>query len=80
MQQSGGLEKTALDDKFCQLCGVWLIEIGISLQTGAFEMDWQNTAIKLFYAFGRSPPYLAVRHRTGSPNNAASTAFGGLTR
>jgi len=80
MQQSGGLEKTALDDKFCQLCGVWLIEIGISLQTGAFEMDWQNTAIKLFYAFGRSPPYLTVRHRTGSPNNAASTAFGGLTR
>jgi len=54
MQQSGSLEKTALDDKFCQLCGVWLIKIGISPQTGAFEMDWQNTAIKLFYAFGRS--------------------------
>ena len=53
MQQSGGLEKTALDDKFFQLCGVWLIKIGISPQTGAFEMDWQNMAIKLFYAFGR---------------------------
>ena len=54
MQQSGIIEKTALDNKFCQLCGIWLIKIGISSQTGAFEMDWQNTAIKLFYAFGRS--------------------------
>jgi hypothetical protein len=54
MQQSDGLEKSALDDKFCQLCGVWLIKIGITPQTGAFEMDWQNTAIKLFDAFRRS--------------------------
>jgi hypothetical protein len=53
MLQSGGLEKTALDDKFCQLCGVWLIKIGISPQAGSFEMDWQNKAIKLFHAFGR---------------------------
>ena len=54
MQQSDGLEKSALDDKFCQLCGVWLIKRGITPQTGAFEMDWQNTAIKLFDAFGCS--------------------------
>ena len=53
MQQSGGLEKTALDAKFCQLYGFWLIKIGISLQAGAFEVDWQNKAIKLFHAFGR---------------------------
>ena len=54
MQQSDGLEKSALDDKLCQLCGILLIKIGITLQTGVFEMDWQNTVIKLFDAFGRS--------------------------
>ena len=54
MQQSGGLEKSALDDKFCQLCGVWLVKIGTTPQTGASKMDWQNMAIKVFDAFGRS--------------------------
>lgn len=37
-----------------QLRGVLLIKIGVTPQTGAFEMDWQNPAIKLFDAFGRS--------------------------
>tara|TARA_Y100000385_G_scaffold15445_1_gene15665 strand:- start:259 stop:492 length:234 start_codon:yes stop_codon:yes gene_type:complete len=77
MQQSDGLEKSALDDKFCQLRGVLLIKIGVTPQTGAFEMDWQNTAIKLLLRVWAFSPYLAVRHRTGSPHNAASTLLAG---
>jgi hypothetical protein len=62
MQQSDGLEKSALDDELCQLYGVWLIKIGKTPQTGAFEMGWQNTAIKLF-----DPIRNAIKNRLYRP-------------